>query len=59
MTPTNLVTFSKYLPKQEYNELVTVFRTLEPDPAKANATMLHTLIQNNHPHLLKQYYSGI
>ena len=59
MTPANLLTLSKFLPREEYNQLVTVFRTLEPDPSKGNATMIHTLISNNHGHLLKQYNSGI
>ena len=54
-----MLIFEKYLPKQEFNQLATVFRVLNPDPSKGNHTMLHTLILNNHPHLLKQFSSGI
>ena len=59
MTPANLMVLSRYIPREEYNQLVTVFRTLEPDTSKGNQTMIHTLIQNNHSHLLKQYNCGI
>ena len=53
LTPENMLIFERYLPKKEFNELACVFRVLNPDPSKGNITMLHTLILNNHPHLLK------
>lgn len=59
MTPANLLSLSKFMPREEYNELVTLFRTLEPDPHKYNGTLIHTLISNNHAHLIKQYSAGM
>ena len=55
MTPANLLTLSKFIPKEEYNELVTLSRTLEPEVHRSNQTMIHLLIKNNHSHLIKQY----
>ena len=59
LTPSSLLTFGKYLPRCEYNELVTVFRTLSPNRANSNNTMLHLLVMHNHPHLLRQYIAGL
>lgn len=59
LTATSLLTFGKYLPRCEYNELVTVFRTLSPSQVRSKNTMLHLLVMHNHPHLLKQYIAGV
>ena len=57
LTPAALIALSKHLPRQEYNEMVTVCRLLHLE--NGNTCLIHTMIQNNHPHLLKQFLLGI